>query len=319
MRRNGQKDNLETAPQESAGQMSIPSNIIKKIRELGYNLDDHVIESTLNLYKPLYKQMAEADAQNVTFSSNHPYGEHPLQTLDVYQPSQVLTGVQNPILIFIHGGGFVSGDKADHANVGNYFAKQGYLTLIPNYRLAPDYMWPTGAEDVQRIVAWAVKFTPQYNARRDDIFLMGHSAGASHVADYGIVKTAGEPHANVRGLILVSGSAYDLTLLNSNHIYYRKAIKNPANSVINNLAALTLPVFTAYAEYEPKNIALQNHIFAKALADKAMQCLNEDDEHYFPVIKTIMRHNHVSIIKSLNTSDENFGLDVVRFMRRYTM
>lgn len=299
--------------------MSIPADIIKKIRELGYNLDDHVIEATRNLYEPLYAQMAAADAENVIVHKGYKYGEHPLQTLDVYQPSQVLMGAKNPILIFIHGGGYISGDKVNYANLGNYFAKQGYLTVVADYRLAPEYIWPSGAEDIARIIAWAIKYAPQYNADRNNIFLMGHSAGASHVSDYGITKAVGAPEAKIRGLILVSGPAYDLSLLKDNHVYYREIQKDSTRSAINNLENFDLPVFMAYAEYEPKRIALQNHIFAKALSDKAAQCLKTDGEPYFPVIKTIMRHNHVSIIRSLNTADENFGLDVVRFMRRYTV
>lgn len=299
--------------------MSISADILKKIRELGYNLDDHVIEATRSLYEPLYKQMAEADAKNVIPHLDYKYGILPLQTLNVYQPSQVLMNVRNPILIYFHGGGFNGGDKANHANVGNYFAKQGYLTITANYRLAPEFIWPTGADDVAAVVAWASKHAPDFNADRLNIFLMGHSAGASHVADYAIAKTSGSLNPNVRGIILVSGSAYDLTLLGDNHIYYGKAQKNPTNSVINCLADFKLPLFLTYAEYEPRNIATQNNLFAQALSNKAVDDLKQNvDDPYFPVIKTIMRHNHISIIKSLNTEDENFGKDVVRFMRRYT-
>ena len=300
--------------------MSITADIFKKIRAMGYNLDDHVIEATRSLYEPLYQQMAEADAKNVITHLGYQYGDHPMQTLDVYQPSQVLMNTRNPILIYIHGGGFTGGDKANHANLGNYFAKQGYLTITADYRLAPEFIWPAGAEDVATVVAWAIEHAPDFNADRHNIFLMGHSAGASHVADYAIVKAAGEPDPNVRGLILVSGPAYELKPLSDDHVYYHKAKKDPQNSVINHLEDLTLPIFTAYAEYEPKRIAAQNYLFAKALNDRAMTDLTRDAaEPYFPVIKTIMRHNHVSIIKSLNTTDENFGADVVRFTRRYTL
>lgn len=300
--------------------MSISSDIFKKIRALGYNLDDHVIDATRSLYEPLYKQMAEADAKNVIKHLGYKYGEHPLQTLDVYQPSQVLMNVRNPILIYVHGGGFTGGDKANHVNLGNYFAKKGYLTILADYRLAPEFMWPVGAADVGAVVAWAVKHAPDFNADRRNIFLMGHSAGASHVADYAIAQVAGEPDPNVHGIILVSGPAYDLASLNADYGYYREAKKNPANSIINHLKDFKLPLFVTYAEYEPKRIAAQNYLFARALNDRAIADLKQDaDEPYFPVIKTIMRHNHVSIIKSLNTEDENFGADVVRFMQRYTL
>ena len=300
--------------------MSISLDIIKKIRELGYNLDDRVIERTRSLYEPIYKQMAAADAKNVIKQLDVKYGGHFLQTLDVYQPTPVLVKTGNPILIYVHGGGFVGGDKADYANLGNYFAKHGYLTLVANYRLAPEFIWPAGAEDVAAMVSWVMENAQKFSTGRSNIFIMGHSAGASHVADYGIVKAVGAPAVNVRGLILVSGPSYDLAPLNDDHVYYHKAKQNLANSVISNLNSLRLPIFMAFAEYEPKRIAMQNYLFAKALANKAVaELVQEVGEPYFPVIKTIMRHNHVSIIKSLNTQDENFGTDVVRFMRRYTV
>jgi acetyl esterase/lipase len=57
-------------------------------------------------------------------------------------------------LIFLHGGGFVRGDKGDRDNVGYYFARQGLVVIVPNYRLAPDHRWPAGAEDAVAVAVY---------------------------------------------------------------------------------------------------------------------------------------------------------------------
>lgn len=288
--------------------MSIPVNIVKKIMELGYKLDDHIIDATYALYEPLYKQMAAADAEHVTPHLNLVYGEHPLQTLDVYQPAQVLTG-KNPILIYIHGGGFISGDKANHANLGNYFAKQGFLVLCANYRLAPEYIFPTGAVDIALMIQWAKTSAPTYNGDSDNIFLMGHSAGTGHVADY-TIGAADTVDAALRGIMLLSGSTFDFSIIASDHIYYKAVQHDPTtHAIINNTARITCPLFVVFAEYEPECIALQNRNFIKKLLNTGFMP--------YPSLKYALWHNHVSITRSFNTTDENIGKDLVRFMRRY--
>lgn len=299
--------------------MTIPANVFNKIAQLGAKLDDHIIEETRALYEPLYKQMAAADAEHVILHQDYSYGEYPQQRLDLYQPAQVLAD-KNPILIFIHGGGYTSGDKANYANAGNYFAKQGYLTVVADYRLAPDFIWPSGAEDVANVIAWAVKHAPEFNADPNNIFLMGHSAGASHVCDYAINRNAGPVNAGVRGLILISGPGFDLSRLKDDHVYYHAVKHDATYYTVNNLANFILPIFTAFAEYEPRRIAVQNYIFVKALANKAIgDQLNMVTTPGFPVIKTVTRHNHVSIMRSFNAGDESLSADVLRFMRRYAV
>lgn len=288
--------------------MSIPVDIIKKIAELGNDLSDHVIEATYSLYEPLYKQMAEADAANVTMHNDLAYGEHALQTLDIYQPAQVLAG-KNPILIYIHGGGFVEGDKANHANLGNYFAKQGCFVICANYRLAPDFLFPAGADDIALIIKWAQANAPTYNADDDNIFVMGHSAGAAHVADYA-AGASGSVNPAFKGALLISGASYDLRTIRPQHEYYSEVQHDPARyGIIDNIAKLACPLFVAFAEYEPERIAKQNKDFIKAL-------LMADFAPY-PSFKYALCHNHVSITRSFNTGDESVGGEAMRFVRRY--
>ena len=80
------------------------------------------------------------------------YGPHERQRLDIYAEAG---GWPRPVLLFVHGGGFVAGDKGgrdagDWANaaVGVMAARMGMVGAVMTYRLAPDAPWPAGAEDV---------------------------------------------------------------------------------------------------------------------------------------------------------------------------
>ncbi len=94
-----------------------------------------------------------------------------------------------PVLVFIHGGGFSRGAK--HApgspfydNVGLWAADHGLLGVTINYRLAPQFQWPSGIEDLTLVVAWLKSHASEYGGDPDKIFLWGHSAGAAHVGDF---------------------------------------------------------------------------------------------------------------------------------------
>jgi acetyl esterase len=92
----------------------------------------------------------------VTVASDIADGPDAKETFDIYQPP----GKHDmPIVVFVHGGGYVAGDKNGHgnliyANVAKFFARHGLLGVNANYRLAPQHPWPAGAGDVGKVVTW---------------------------------------------------------------------------------------------------------------------------------------------------------------------
>src|SRR5262249_45988913 len=148
---------------------------------------------TAALYAPAH---AKAPADGVKVTIDIAYGPDARHRLDVYapapQPSHATVALM-PVLIFIHGGGFVSGDKIEpnspyYANIGHHFARRGVLTILATYRLAPLHVWPSGARDVGAVVKWARDNAGRFGGDDSRIVLMGHSAGASHVAAYGLER-----------------------------------------------------------------------------------------------------------------------------------
>ncbi len=101
--------------------------------------------------------------------------------LDVYQPRRKSTE-KRPVVVFIHGGSWNSGSKNIYWFVGRRLAKQGVLTVIINYRLAPNVEVPAMANDAARAVQWTQQHSAEYGGDPDRIFVMGHSAGAGLAA-----------------------------------------------------------------------------------------------------------------------------------------
>lgn len=112
------------------------------------------------------------------------YGDAPRQRYDVYRPTgldgQPLRGPL-PVVIFVHGGSWETGDKHAYRWVGQGIAAQGFIAVLPNYGLMPDRRFPGFVDDAARAVAHAYAQIHSWGGDSARVVLMGHSAGA-HIA-----------------------------------------------------------------------------------------------------------------------------------------
>jgi dienelactone hydrolase len=294
-------------PAMSMGQMSAnPPHVGEKIRELGNQLNPDVIRITRELYASL---LAESSKEGVRVTKDEKYGDDERHRLDVYEPEKKPAGL-SPVLVCLHGGGFVRGDKGDVANVGIYFARRGILTLTPNYRFAPKNTWPSGAEDLRAVLSWVRRNGEKFGGDMNRVFLMGTSAGTAHVATYVFfedLQLKGED--GVTGAILFSGPTFDTSRLDPkvDGVYYGgDASKYPSMSVIQNVGGRKIPVFLVVAELDMPSIHYQNRALINALYDR---------DKALPAVKVVSGHNHISVVGHINTRDESIGPDILEFIK----
>lgn len=135
------------------------------------------------------------------------YGAGPRQRLDVYAPAA--SAAAAPVIVFIYGGSWASGAKDDYAFVGAAFAAQGFITVIPDYRLVPGVRFPAFIEDCAAAMRWASDHVAAYGGDPDRIVLVGHSAGAYNAVmlalDAHYLADAGVDAARVRGVAGLAG------------------------------------------------------------------------------------------------------------------
>ena len=112
--------------------------------------------------------------ENVAYIEDANYADDK-DKLDLYLPAE---DGPHPVVIFLHGGGLLQGSKDGYGFVGRYFAENGFVTVIPNYRLSPSVRHPAHIEDTAASFAWVRANIAKYGGDPGKIFVTGHSAGA---------------------------------------------------------------------------------------------------------------------------------------------
>jgi acetyl esterase/lipase len=134
-----------------------------------------------------------------------------LQSLDVYAPPNA---TNLPVMIFVHGGAWARGDKSQVANLPAAFAREGFILVSVNYRLAPQVKFDAQAQDVAAAIGWGHRHAREYGGDPNQLFAMGHSAGAHLVAlvgtDGSYLRAQGLSLATLRGVVPLDTEVYDL-------------------------------------------------------------------------------------------------------------
>ena len=167
------------------------------------------------LSHPPYTMIMEVEYPGIVYDDSTP--DKNSNSLDVYTLDPVEP--KSPVMVFVHGGGLRVGDKASSKDLGpkpEYFnSKLGYIFVSVNYRLLPEGRYPTNVQDVANALAWVHNNIASFGGDPEQIFLMGHSAGAGLVTqvstDDAFLKKAGKDLKILKGVIANEGSSYNLT------------------------------------------------------------------------------------------------------------
>jgi CubicO group peptidase (beta-lactamase class C family) len=155
--------------------------------------------------------LSQACAQDV--KRNIPYADKPdqRQVLDVYAPPHARN---LPVVFWIHGGGWQTGDKSDVQIKPQAFADKGFVFVSTNYRLLPAVDMGTIVRDVAKSIRWVHDHVSEYGGDPQRLYVMGHSAGAQLAAlictDDRYLKAEGLSLAIIKGCAPVDGDTYDV-------------------------------------------------------------------------------------------------------------
>ena len=125
-----------------------------------------------------------AGVKQINNISYGPYGKWNL--LDVYYP---MDEECHPVIVNVHGGGFVYGTKEIYKRYCMDLARRGFTVVNINYRLAPRWRFPAPLEDIHNAMVWLLEQGEDYHADTDNIFMVGDSAGAQLVSQYAAMIT----------------------------------------------------------------------------------------------------------------------------------
>ena len=296
----------------------VPEDLAAQLRALGPGAHLPQVQA---LYAPL---LAEQPHDGVQRLVDEVYGPHERHRLDVYR-SVADTGRArplSPLLVMLHGGGFIRGDKSQRANVGRWAANKGFVAVLPNYRLAPESHWPCGPEDVVAVWRWVRAHAERLGGDPTRVILMGESAGAAHVAAASLCRAFQPAGWCITAAVLLSGP-YNARLEGLSRAQFGISTPDPRNdayfgaepaasdaaTIVDHIDAAPFPLLIGYAERDLLQMQVQaGELFARLVS-----------RHGFsPALHCWREHNHFSQGYSFGTGDRTVSGPVADFIRHST-
>jgi acetyl esterase/lipase len=285
----------------------MPPDIAEKIAAIGRVVDP---ENTGKIYTPLQEKEPYA---GVKVTRDVKYGSDARNIVDIFVPETGAAG--RPVLMFVHGGGMIRGNKrppgsAFYDNVMLFAARHGMVGVNVEYRLAPQFPWPAGNEDLAAAVRLVADKAADFGADPNRIYLMGHSAGATHVASYvSHPEFHGPKGSGLAGAILSSGG-YDFTKdeQSEGRIAYfgSDSALLAQRSAVAGLIKTNIPLMMSSAELDPPPIAAQSALLKDALCKSEHGCVRSI---------VLPKHSHMSESYAINTADTQLSDQILEFIK----
>ncbi len=229
---------------------------------------------------------------------------------DVYTPK----GASNaPVVVFFFGGRWSEGSKDLYEFVGGALARQGFVAVVPDYRLYPQVKFPAFVQDAALAVRWAREKAPAYGGDINRLFVMGHSAGAYNAAllatDESYLKAVGGSRAWLKGMIGLAGP-YDFMPFTDADIIDMFGPESgwPATQPINHVDGQNVPMLLMHGEDDvsvfPRN--------TRNLANKIRAAGGPVETVFYPKL------SHSWIVATLSTTLQKQS-DVMPYTRDFVL
>lgn len=203
--------------------------------------------------------------------------------LDVYAPAD---GEDLPVLVWLHGGGWRKGDKANVQRKPQAFVDRGFVFVSINYRFVPQVSVKEMTGDVAKAIRWVRDHAKEYGGTPDSVFIAGHSAGAHLSAlvctDGSYLKAEGMTLSAIRGCIPVDTAVYDIPRrlegfgplragLYTSAFGKDKAVRKQLSPITHVAENKGIPPFLILHVADRPGATLQSKAFAKALTEAGVR------------------------------------------------
>jgi acetyl esterase/lipase len=240
---------------------------------------------------------------DITYTDGRP-GDAGKHKLDLYLPKDK---TNFPVLLFVHGGSWRTGDRSLYKALGNRFARAGIGVAIPSYRLMTllnGNKHPAQVEDIAAAFAWVHANIAQYGGDTARLYVAGHSAGGHLVSLLALDERYLRQHdlsSNaIQGVISISG-VYDVTRTLSFAAEGDKRDASPIRYVHNKAPRF----FVSYCQWDYLTLPRQARQFAAALK----KAFVETELIYIP------RDNHITEVINLAKEDGPLLHGILNFIQ----
>ncbi|WP_180056490.1 alpha/beta hydrolase [Acinetobacter sp. YH12227] len=149
-----------------------------------------LIAGAFNLSTQVQKQFIDRHApENVLIHSNVLYQQNPDLHLDIYQPDNIANLSPRPTVVWIHGGGWVSGSKEHARGYFKRLAAEGYNVVSVQYQFAPEAIYPTQLHQIDSAMNFIRQHANDWKIDPNQLYLAGDSAGANMASHYAALVT----------------------------------------------------------------------------------------------------------------------------------
>ena len=286
----------------------------QKIASFGREITLDAVAGTRNLVQPL---ISPSIMDNVAVRRDVQYGDDPRNRLDVFTAKDN-HDAGRPVLMFIHGGGFIGGDKSApdtpfFENIGAWAVNNGFTGVNMTYRLAPDHQWPSGVEDIRAAIEYLQTHASELGVNPEQLFLIGQSAGGAHVAAYlAHPEVYGHAGHGLKGAILLS-AVYDFVTMPSTdkeqaYLGTDESLYAERSS-LHGLTKTKLPLLVTMAQYDPPEFQAQTLQFLQAYHNQRRD---------LPAFIFLLRQNHFTSAMCLGLQGDMLAPELLLFLQEHS-
>jgi arylformamidase len=281
-------------------------------------LKSKAAELSVSCVKDLMK-FRERQGRQTIGAAEYRYGADAKQKLDYWPVRSAKT--RTPLMIFVHGGGWSIGDKDSGTGTKPlFYTNLGYAFASLNYRLVPNTKPDGQAQDIAQAIAYLRRDAARLGFDQDQIYLMGHSAGAHLVAlvsaDMRYLSAAGVPLSALKGTVLLDGAGYDVTQQMGGHgkllasMYEAAFTKDRATQIrlspMTYASAPNAPRWLILHDAKRPDSGAQSRAFAAALTQAGARV----------AVKAVPESSHMAINRDSGASGTIVGDAIAAFLAK---